>query len=232
MLYLIGGGGVGAWLAALMPKIEREVTVIDGDTVEEKNLDRQLFEIGDLGKPKAIALSRRFGVAAINQWFTERLTRFSRVDWLICCADNHPCRRSVLRACDTNGCQAIIAANETTCAEAYYYDPKWGGSPLDPRVYYPEIETDTSGDPRAHRIGCTGDAQAANPQLASANFLAAALAAHLHMIWRVKASKVAAEFRQHLPYWISGTLSRMEAKLVKDAITTKGQHERSNTDHS
>mgnify|MGYP000856154200 CR=1 FL=1 len=61
-------------------------------------------------------------------------------------------------------------------AEAYYYRRRWKGTARDPRVYYPEINQDRSGDPRATSIGCTGEVQNQNRQLVSANLMAAALA--------------------------------------------------------
>ena len=109
-------------------------------------------------------------------WFARGKINHGRNDWLICLVDNHRTRLETLEVCDEYGCQAIIAANEMHSAEAYCYRRAWKGTGRDPRVYYPEINTDTSGDPRAASIGCTGEAQANNRQLVSANLMAAALA--------------------------------------------------------
>ena len=134
----------------------------------------------------------------------------SRNDWLICLVDNHRTRLEALEVCDEHGCQAIFAANETHSSEAYYYRRQWQGTPRDPRVYYPELNTDRSGDPRAASIGCTGEAQANNRQLVSANFMAAALAEHLFVLWHFKAPRMDQETVALLPHKFAANLSKLE----------------------
>jgi hypothetical protein len=77
---------------------------------------------------------------------------------------------------DESGCQAIFAVNETHSSEAYYCWRTWRRTERDPRVYYPELNTDRAGDPRTAAVGCTGEAQENNRQLVFANLIAAALA--------------------------------------------------------
>jgi hypothetical protein len=115
-----------------------------------------------------------------------------------------------LEVCDESGCQAIFAANETHSSEAYYYRRSWKNTRRDPRVYYPEINTDHSGDPRATAIGCTGEAQTSNRQLVSANLMAAALAEHLFVLWNLKAPRMDAETVAALPYQFVANLSKLE----------------------
>lgn len=124
--------------------------------------------------------------------------------------DNHRTRLEVLEVGDESGCQAIIAANETHSSEAYYYRRTWQGTRRDPRVYYPELTSDRSGDPRAASIGCTGTAQARNRQLVSANLMAAALAEHLYVLWNMKAPRLDAETVAVLPYKLVANLSKLE----------------------
>jgi hypothetical protein len=115
-----------------------------------------------------------------------------------------------LEVCDDSGCQAIIAANEMHSSEAYYYRRTWKGSKRDPRVYYPELTTDNSGDPRSAAIGCTGEIQETHPQLVSVNLMAAALAEHLFVLWHLKASRLDKETVARLPYKLAANLSKLE----------------------
>jgi len=160
MNYIIGCGGVGS---AIVPsfcllKAPADITLIDGDTIETKNLNRQMFDARQVGQNKAQALSAKYSCRFIPEWFARGKIRHQKHDWLLCLVDNHRTRLEALEVCDEAGCQAIFAANETHSAEAYYYRRTWLGTNRDPRVYYPELKSDRSGDPRATAIGCTGEA--------------------------------------------------------------------------
>lgn len=212
MNYIIGCGGVGS---AIVPsfcllKSPEEVTLIDGDALERRNLDRQMFDASQIGQNKAEALARKYGCRFIAEWFARGKIRHYRNDWLICLVDNHRTRLEVLEVCDEYGCQAIFAANEMHSSEAYYYRRQWQNTERDPRVYYPEINTDRSGDPRAASIGCTGEVQERNRQLVSANLMAAALAEHLYVLWCMKAPRMDRETVELLPHKFVANLSRLE----------------------
>ena len=161
-----------------MPKLaklrlkERDLVLIDGDTLEEKNLDRQLFSPGQIGRKKADALKEVYGISAsVCSYFNSGMAvelKLNSDDVLWCCADNHACRLNVLRACDRYECRAVFGANEYEEAEAYWYESSLLNTLNDPRIFYPVITSDRSGDPLAPE-GCTGDAQVASPQLVLAN---------------------------------------------------------------
>ncbi|MBI3852716.1 MAG: ThiF family adenylyltransferase [Verrucomicrobia bacterium] len=217
MNYIIGCGGVGS---AIVPSFcllrsPDEITLIDGDTIERKNLNRQMFDASQIGMNKAQALAGRFGCRSLPEWFARGNIRHFRNDWLICLVDNHRARLETLEECDDYGCQAIIAANEMHSAEAYYYRRVWKGTPRDPRVYYPELTTDHSGDPRAASIGCTGEVQENNRQLVSANLMAAALAEHLFVLWQMKAPRLDKETVELLPYRFAANLTQLETYRQK-----------------
>jgi len=212
-VYVLGAGGGGSWaVPALCMLIGKDnVIVMDGDKLERKNLNRQLFTENDLGRNKAEALADKYGCGYIDEWFSFGARSYDSDDVLISCVDNHPGRIAVLETCDYNKCKSILCGNEVHSSSAQMYLPEWNGTNLDPRVMFPELLTDTSGDPRRGAIGCTGEPQIATPQLVSANLMAVAQALHLFVVWIQEARKLPYEIRQHLPHLISQSLSRSES---------------------
>jgi molybdopterin/thiamine biosynthesis adenylyltransferase len=203
-VFVIGVGGVGSWTAEKLAKMAFvDLTLIDGDKLEEKNLDRQLFGPEDIGKNKAkafadkIAKNNRF-VVFIPEYFQAGLLEFKSSDILLCCADNHSCRREVLAACDQFKCRAIIGANEFTDAEAYWYEPSYRGTPNDPRIIYPNILSDVANDPLRPE-GCTGNVTLANPQLILANDWASGLMLHLFWFHTQKRQDLPSDIKQNWP---------------------------------
>lgn len=228
--YIIGCGGVGSWLAPslCLLKSPEEVILVDGDKLEPKNLNRQLFTSQDVGVNKAEALAARYGTGAISSYYGPGMIEHAQSDWIFCCVDNNAARASVLRSCDQYGAQAIFAANETTSSEAYYYRRQWKDGPLDPRVYYPEILTDKENDPRRSDAGCTGEAQQRNRQLVSANFSAAALAQNLFVIWGIKAPTLSKETLPMLPFKLVSNMTKMESHRIKEQLEKGQTNERDN----
>lgn len=220
--YVIGCGGIGSWIAPSLCLLvgSKNVYLVDGDILEEKNLNRQLFDPSFIGKSKSSALHARYGCPFIEQYYSFGSIPHSSDDWLFVCADNHPARLAALRACDHFGCKAIIAANETSSSEAYFYTPKWKDTLLDPRVYYPEILTDHANDPQRPG-GCTGEAQKQNPQLVSANFAAAALAQNLYVLWGMKSASITRESLPRMPFHYRSNISRLEHIEVGEKHKTK-----------
>lgn len=69
-IMVVGCGGTGGYLIPNLARLiasqtERtlELTLLDGDVVERKNLKRQNFIAADLGKPKAQVLAERYSAA-------------------------------------------------------------------------------------------------------------------------------------------------------------------------
>ena len=76
----VGCGGTGGYLVPLISKFLRSVGfddasakesyfLVDGDVVEEKNMLRQNFLPGDVGKKKADVLADRYGATSIPRFF-------------------------------------------------------------------------------------------------------------------------------------------------------------------
>jgi PRTRC genetic system ThiF family protein len=88
-LFLIGCGGTGSFVAQHLARLiasggvasERihSLTLVDFDTVEPKNVGRQLFTPADVGRPKAEVLAKRYAsafglkVGSICESFTRKM---------------------------------------------------------------------------------------------------------------------------------------------------------------
>ena len=61
--YVIGVGGTGSLLARDLPKLllnaPHKMVLLDGDVVEDKNIERQGYQLQDVGDNKALSLSRK-----------------------------------------------------------------------------------------------------------------------------------------------------------------------------
>lgn len=215
-IYIIGAGGVGSWLTPAMCMLVKpeDITVVDGDTLEKKNLSRQLFGVELIGMNKSSALAAAYSCECIPKYFMCGDFQTERDDWMMCCVDNNVGRLSILESCDIYGTKAIFGSNEVTSAEAFYYDPQWKDGPHDPRIYYPEMKTELSGDPMARSIGCTGEAQKKNIQLVSANISAMSLMLQLFGIWQLDRSKFTKEVVRHLPYQLIQNQTKFETMTI------------------
>ena len=225
-VYVIGAGGVASWLLPALLKLLNQqwsppqVVVFDGDTLEEKNLDRQLFPATCIGTNKATALADVYRggyngtLVADTRFFTEGFEGVARNALYLVCVDNHAARKAALEAVDVYGGRAVFGANEYTDAEAYIYEPAWRDTPLDPRVFYPVIKTDTTNDP-VRPQSCQGVAAAESPQLVLANLSAATLMLWLvwfHYMERPGMSK--AETFDYWPHHHRSTFSRFSTVLA------------------
>ena len=225
---VIGCGGIGAWLAQCLAKTltnSDTLTLVDGDIIEAKNIDRQLFSTRDINRNKATMLrtilrdGARCRLERHPYYLGDPQHEFDpgleTEDVIFVGADNHPARALALSMAD-NQVPCIIAANNYETYEAYIYRPEWQDTPLDPRIYYPEILTDTEGDPLSPP--CTGEEQESHPQLALFNQLAAAQAAWLLRVWNESALPLMddEELFKTLPVKVSGTATRQFVQTVED----------------
>lgn len=204
---VVGCGGVASWMIFPLIKLlngsdhRPNLLLVDGDTIEERNLERQWFDEKDIGGNKAMSMEGKIrydgGAASCAEYYTDGMVLPVQGQSLfLCCADNHAARRAVLNAVDRGEGWAVIAGNEYTEAEAYFYERGFAGTPCDPRQYYPALLTDNTGDP-TRPAGCTGLAAVAAPQLVLANFSAANHALWLvyhHFVERYAESKYLREY--------------------------------------
>lgn len=100
-ILVVGAGGIGSYLVPFLVKASQtlplDITVMDFDIVEEKNLLYQNYEPEDVGKNKAEVLAERYGVWARP----ERLVSYSQLegyDLIVLAVDNHEARKIVWKS--------------------------------------------------------------------------------------------------------------------------------------
>ena len=127
---VVGAGGIGSWMAEFLYKAKQgkqiplttQITLIDFDSVEQKNLAYQNFTFNDLTRMKAEALANRF-------YFKSQVKRVQSAedlagfDMIILCVDNSLVRKLVFETCETSGVPWIdLRCNERNIG--YYIKSK------------------------------------------------------------------------------------------------------------
>jgi molybdopterin/thiamine biosynthesis adenylyltransferase len=190
---IVGAGGVTSYmLPALKNSYDLKLTLIDGDILEKRNLDRQLFRNNHVGLNKADALRRAYSFRrddciVIQRYFdtemldTEYKYLFASADIFICAVDNHPARMAMIETAKQMNKPLVIMANEYSTSQAMIYVPHLEGQypMINPYLRYPEIQSTKTGSP----IACQGDALESTPQLAIANQVAGSLGNYLIYLW-------------------------------------------------
>jgi len=109
---LVGNGGTGSWLAPDLVRLacalkrtdrQMDLTFVDPDIVEERNVYRQNFCFAETGRPKAVALAMRYGAAwgvAIRAVVEPFDPGRVRMEWdaltvVVGCVDNAAARKAM-----------------------------------------------------------------------------------------------------------------------------------------
>lgn len=230
--HLIGCGGIGGWTAQALSRMltkTDELHLWDGDVLEARNLDRQLFTKMFIGSNKATAVAELLSRGKLDaacvvhpEYFTPAKLEGLAIGILLCAADNTTARSGCLLAVDAGYANmAIIGANEYDTAEAYVYLPQWKDTGNDPRMYYDtEYSRHDEHDPL--RPSCTGAVQEAAPQLALANQMAAAYQMWLLHLWSVEAPKRGLDNMTMRPRLLSNTWGAVLTISVQKGNETYG----------
>jgi len=152
-IVIVGLGGVGSLLSQSLARflnysdIEASILLIDGDTYEVKNYERQEFEeIGKKAEVKYIELSAKFQKVEFD-YFTEyvdeeNISELIREDDIVfVCVDNHKTRNMINSyAQNLKNVTLISGGNEYHDGNVQIYIRR-GGADLTPDLcaYHPEI---------------------------------------------------------------------------------------------
>lgn len=156
-----------------------EVTLIDGDTYEERNRERQNFdEIGPKASVTATRLKKQFGRLTIWDqpvYLTDaNIIQFIREgDIVVGCVDNHKTRKLISdRAAELDDITIISGGNELTDGNVLVAIRKDGKDVTLPLAnkYHPELMNPDDKNPGDNKAeGCQAQ-QAGAPQLVAMNF--------------------------------------------------------------
>lgn len=191
---LIGAGGVGTRLLSLAFRMF-DFNVMDGDGFEKKNLDRQLVARKFIGENKAIAMGKMYSHIRSIPFMLTETAQLEGSEFVVAVPDNHMARLIALSAADEFGFPLILAGNEEYTANAMYYDNRFMGTSVDPRVRYPDMMEGAgreAGEACATRI-------VTKPQTGLANSMAADFALALLIYWTTNAPSEHL-IRDHAPF--------------------------------
>jgi molybdopterin/thiamine biosynthesis adenylyltransferase len=185
---VIGLGGVGSILIERLARFlnyDRELSptilLVDGDTYENKNYERQEFgQIGNKAEIKAMELTMKFPGLRVDSYEAyvneTNMTEAIRTgDVVFLCVDNHKTRNIVNSYCkQLTDITLFSGGNEFEDGNVQIYI-RQGGQDLTPDLasYHPEIRN--PDDQLPDELSCEELAQQSTPQLYFANLGVATL---------------------------------------------------------
>ncbi len=184
---IIGLGGIGSILSEHLCRflnfqrnIISNVILIDGDSYEEKNLERQVFQrLGNKAEIKKTELTYRFDridFSACPEFINSDTIKniINNGDIIFLAVDNHKTRKIVSDYVSTlNDIVLFSGGNELTDGNVQLYLKK-GGIDLTPKLttYHPEIENPQ--DKLPEELSCQ-ELEESSPQLLFTNLTVATL---------------------------------------------------------
>lgn len=198
--FVIGVGGTGGHLAAPLARLiahhpntqGASLTFIDGDSFEEKNLNRQIVGQAQLNLNKARAMKDFCAYQGLTENISYRddfitastfipLLRDAERPVVICSVDNDATRKAIINAIESTRQDKeffyITPGNSDGIEDVRGQTLWWGriddtNVGMNPTLAYPNIERPQDSIP--HKGSCALEAPS-RPQLISANFFAASM---------------------------------------------------------
>ena len=176
-LWIVGCGGTGSFLVQLVYRIARELirsgksvelTLVDPDLVEARNITRQCFCEAEIGLNKAQVLAARYSLAwglpiqAVPEPFKGRWVARTALTVLLGCVDNGAARRELANALDLanhypdtpnawwidggnhhHSGQVLVGSTLSTNSDDFQFHPELGCLKLPaPSIQAPELLLD------------------------------------------------------------------------------------------
>jgi molybdopterin/thiamine biosynthesis adenylyltransferase len=184
---VIGAGGIGGWLLEPLAQYlnyceeQAEITIIDGDKFEDRNMDRQRCQAME---NKAVHAANRLTLMFSKVFFRSQnkfvvednvVQMIREQDVVFCCVDNHATRKLVSDRCrELRDVVLISGGNNFTDGNVNIYCRENGKDQQRPITeYQPKIADPQDKNPGdltdAERQGCQEQARS-DPQLLFMNF--------------------------------------------------------------
>lgn len=201
-VFVVGAGGIGSHLLEPLVRLlayhdngTKNVTIVDGDVYEEKNLVRQLFDAEFVGRNKAEVLAEQMAKAVLpiqhhpefvnKDKFLDLVTQTVDHDdpvMVITAVDNHASRKAIIEALDEAEFPNFVflsGGNGYANGQVMVYAKIQG----EPGTVHPFDKYDDLKYPADHIPGDPGcqDEAPSTPQLITANASAA-----LGLLWTVQ----------------------------------------------
>ena len=163
------------------------VSLIDGDIVEEKNIERQIFYQRHIGLNKAVAMEQMLHKSYPNvkmQAFGSYLTSIEQIEAIVSSSDNPKMIPLIVGCVDNHACRVLLEEYFDMLDDCIYFDSgneyctgevvmayKFGGKVYSPvkSVWFPEIK---NGDLRpVTEMSCT-ELNTVDPQHPLVNIMA------------------------------------------------------------
>lgn len=189
---VIGAGGIGCYLIEPLSRYlsysedNCEITIIDGDSYEERNRERQQFANCRNKAEETVSRHKlefpKIHFRSKNEYITDDnvVTNVREGDVVFLCVDNHATRKTVSERCsELDDVTLISGGNDYTDGNVICYLRKNGeDSTKSLTDLYPKIANPEDKNPGdladAHRLGCQIEAQQ-SPQLLFANLAIASM---------------------------------------------------------
>ena len=206
---VIGCGGIGTHLLDCLCQFLQytcevdtvKLTLVDGDTYEPRNRERQIFDyFGNKADVTADRLKKAYPGLEIRThpaYLSDVNVKhfIDEGDYVLCCVDNHATRKLVSdRMCSLRDGTLISGGNELTDGNVMVHVKRDGEDLTMPiaNKYHPEIAAPADENPADKEedkgLGC-GELVVGEPQLAVMNNLVAAhMLAALHAVMAGKAN--------------------------------------------